>query len=156
MKKSDFKRMMEGLSSLGNYQSTKFNYNVERTLQVNMPEYKAIAKVQENIIEITKEYEQKRVALCIKHASKDETGKPIVTGNEYQMSNMEEFSKEFEALKLEFNPAMEKGKVAVEEFNTLLEEEFEPKLYKLTLEEIPKDINKTDMSLVYLLINHAD
>lgn len=120
---------------LGN---VKASYAISRTIKAISQEVSTIESLKEKV---TKEFEDARTEVCVKHCEKDEDGNAKVENDNYVGIPNEAFNTDLQALIEEHQPK-------IEEFNAFLKEEVEVDLFKLDVETLPS--NTTAMDLITL------
>ena len=150
MKNREILELNQALSSL-NLKGFKFSYGVAKNIALLKTEIESLQKTMV-ASEPFKEYEQARIALAEKYSKKDESGNPIVKGNEYEIADREVFDKELIKLQTTHKVAIEERQKQIDDFNKLLEEEAKVELYKIKLEDVPEDITTEEMTAIYVLI----
>ena len=151
MNKGEAISLYHALSKLGNLSGVKFAYAVSKNLSLLKSELEALQKAVEPNEEY-KVYDKKRVELAEKYSKKDENGKPVVVNNEYDLENKKEFLSEFAKLQKEFSKEIEGRENQVKEQNELLKTEYTGEIYKVSLSDVPKDINVTQMESIMPII----
>lgn len=93
MKNIEIKNLYEALLKFSEVETRrpfKIDFAVQKNIRLIAPHYA--------------DYDKARVELCSKYAKKDEKGKPVMKGengkNEFDMEDMEGFTKEFQELSL--------------------------------------------------------
>ena len=71
---------------------------------------------------------------------------------EYVITDLDAFNKDFEALKEENKSVLEERDAQIDEGNRLLDEEITIELYKIKLADVPEDITGEQMETVYQII----
>lgn len=116
----------------------KASYAISRTIKAISQEVSTIESLKEKI---TKDFEDERTEICIKHCEKNEDGSPKIAEDNYVGIPNPEFSEELQALIAAHQPK-------IEEFNAFLKEEVEVDLFKLDVDTLPS--NTTAMDLMVL------
>lgn len=151
MKKSKILELSRALNGVGRLSGVAFSYAVAKNIRLIQPEIEALQKAIEPSKEFS-EYDQEREKLAIKHAKKDEKGNPVIENNQYVLEDKEAFDKEFEKLKEKNKEVLAGRTKQAEDFDKLLLEEVEVKLYKVKLENIPKEITTAEMNSILDII----
>jgi hypothetical protein len=145
MTKGDNINLFTHLNKLGKFTGVKFAYAVAKNLALLKPEYEALIMSVVSTEEYNK-YDKERVELAERHAKKDENGKAISKDNKYELEDEKAFEAEFETLKDTHKEAIEARRAQIEEQNELLKTESTITLYKVKLEDLPKDISVVEMN----------
>jgi hypothetical protein len=117
MTKEEIVNLYDSLTSCNNLSGKKFSYCLARNLNL----------LKNNVIK----FEEERKLLLESFSEKDETGKPIIKDNKYNIKDLDSYNKEF---------------------NTLKEEKEEVNLFKISMEEIPENITVSQMSGIFPII----
>lgn len=151
MKKRELLDFNNALKSVSELKGVKFAYAVAKNTKVIKNEVEAILDAQKSSKEF-QEYDNERIELCKLMAVKDESGKPKVTQNNFDIEDKEAFDKEFNKLKKKYKEAIEDRDKQLEEFNKLLEEEVKIKLHKVKVEELPSDITPKQLNSIFEMV----
>jgi hypothetical protein len=133
------------LTKLGKFAGVKFAYAVAKNISLLKPEYEALVKAVEPSDDF-KKFEIERVELAKYYAKKNEAGEPISKDGKYELEDEKVFEFAFEALKETHKLAIDARHTQIKEQEELLKEESTVVLYKVKLEEVPKDITAEQMS----------
>lgn len=128
--------LYKGLNSVGNLIGVKFAYAVSKNLNLLMPEVNALNKAGES-------YNNARLELCKQYSKKDENNEPIILNNEYQLADKKAFDEA--AIKLKEIPEYR-------DYLQLLEESTELNLFKVKLDDVPKNISVYQMYSIDLIV----
>ena len=150
MKYIEILNLADALSKL-NLPGVKFAYAVAKNLNILKVEVQALETARKTTEDYNK-FDKERIALATKHAKKDDNGKPIVVGQNFEIENMEEFEYELAVLKEKHKEAIEKREAQLKDFEDLLQKEVEIKLHKIALEDVPQSITTKQMTDIYSLI----
>lgn len=156
MKRTEIVNLYNGLNSVGNLVGVIFGYAVNKNLAILKPEIEALQKAltpSEKFLE----YDVKRVDIVKKYAKKDEKGEFVlleVGGKKsYDVAGQEDtVENEVKPLKEEYKAAIEDNEKQMIEYNTLLEQESNVELYKVKLENVPKDITAAQMTAIFPIV----
>lgn len=127
----------------------KFRYAIAKNITMIEAEAKALQKSTEPKPAYMA-YDKERIDLCIKLANKDEAGKPIIKHNQYDLSDESgglkpEFTKAHDELKAKCAEAITEREAQLAEYEKLLDEPSELKLYTFSMEFVPDDVSGTLM-----------
>lgn len=158
MKNKEILDLSNSLSSIKNLKGAKFNYAIARNINILKPlveSLKSAISPRDNF----EEYEKLRIALCEKHAKKDDKGNaetaimnPMTGQTKYVLEDEAAFEKELKKLDEKHKETLEEREKQEEEFKKLLEEETPVELHKISLSEIPEDITTVQMNGIYQII----
>lgn len=129
----------KSLDTVSNYSGIEFAYAVFKNKQLidnKLMEVDFIKNVSPQVVE----YEEQRVGLCEQYAKKDETGKPIVENDLYDIDNQEEFKGKMDELLNKYKPFVEERMKQIEIFNQKMNQQVELPFVKIKREEIPPQI----------------
>ena len=154
MKNKDILKLLQGLNQISNYPGTKFAYCVAKNMNIIKPELESLNKAVEQTKEF-KEYENKRIELAIKYAKKDSKGDPTIANNEYVLEDKKGFDKQIKELQKGYDKAIKEREKQFEEYNKLLEEDVDIKLYQIELDNLPKEITPQQMSAILSIVKEV-
>ncbi len=151
MKNKDILILKQGLTMVSGLVGIKFAYGCAKNNSIIQGELEALDKAKEPTKEFA-EYDEKRYELAKKHAKKDKDGNPLSENNSLIMENQEEWEKIFSDFKKDYTEVIAQREKQVEEYNKLLEEEVDVKLYQISLEDVPKEITTGQLLVIYPII----
>lgn len=147
-------QLNQALNQLGKMSGVKFAYAVSKNVANIKAELEALDKSFE-ASEAYKAFDAARVKLAEEHAKKGEDGSPLkiekkdssgnVISGSYIMDDQAAFDAAFEELKLEHKEAVEAREKQVEEYLELLKEESKIGIYKVFIDDVPKEITVEQM-----------
>lgn len=156
MKNKDILSLYEGLLSTGKLTGVIFGYAVNRNMEILKPHINAL---QNCIIPSEKfvEYDSKRLEIVKNYAKKDSNGNFIMVGSgkntNYDVGeNIDKVTDEVKKLQEEYGEYIKEQDEKINQFNSILDNDVEINLYKVKLENVPKEINAEQMSLIYPII----
>jgi len=129
MRKQETLELFTALNNLGNLNGVRFAYGVSKNLNLLKLEIEALSKASAS-------YEADRVALAAKYAKKNPMGEPVMRNNQFDIENLAGFQADLK--KLQENKDYK-------EYQELLNQESDFKPYKIKLDDVPKEINVTQM-----------
>jgi len=147
----DVINLSSGLVGVKNLSGIKFAYVVSKnTNKVNseMEAFKDMTAQSKDF----QEYEKERIELVELHAKKDENGKSIIVGNEYQIDNQQAFDAQIKVLQEKHKEAIEARKKQIDDFNSFLKEESKLELHKIDVNDVPRDITAGQMSGIQAIV----
>jgi hypothetical protein len=151
MTNNDILILSQSLKSLGELSGIKFSYCIAKNSTILDIEVKSLQSVMIPSKEFT-EFEEKRVELAKKYSKKDENGNPVFEGNQFVLEDKKNFEKYFEVLQKENKKVIEARNKQVKDFEKLLEDESNVKLFQIGLDEVPFNISVKQMTSIILLI----
>jgi len=143
--------LQQGLNQVKNLSGIKFAYVVSKNInKVNseVETFKETIKPSDAF----NQYEKERIELVELHAKKDEKGKSIIKGNEYEIENRQAFDAQFEVLKEKHKEALDAREKQLKDFDAFLKEESKLELHKIDVNEVPSTITVAQMSGIELII----
>lgn len=152
MKKSEIISLYNGLNSVGNLVGVIFGYACRKNIDIIKPEIEALQVAVTPSKEFL-ELDQKRVDIVKKYANKDEKGNALIVNNQFDVKGNEEtVEKEVGVLRDENKDIFEARDKQVNEYNKLLDEDAKVELYKVKLENVPKEITAAQMNSIFAII----
>lgn len=152
MDKNDTISLYNGIHSVMGLVGVIFGYALNKNLEIMRPEIEALQKAitpSEKFIE----YDKKRVEIVKKHALKDEKGDFIVNASGYDVGdNISIVEEEIKPLNEEYAKAIKDREDQIKEYNKLIKEDSSIKLYKVKLENLPKDITGEQQKAIFPII----
>ena len=156
MTKSESIALFGALNTLGKLKGVKFAYAVSRNVSILKTELESLEKASAPSKEF-EEFEKKRIALVEGFSKKDKDGKPEKKGNNYIIEDgkQEDLDKAFEALKKENQELWDSRLKQIEEYNELLKTDSSVVLHKISLSDVPSDINVEQMHSITAMVEDA-
>ncbi|MFA6077366.1 MAG: hypothetical protein WC735_04825 [Candidatus Paceibacterota bacterium] len=151
MTKGDNINLFSTLNKLGKLTGVKFAYAVARNLAFLKPEYEALQEAVKPTEDFVK-YEEERVELAKEYAKKDAEGKPISENNAYVLEDKETFDVKFIELKKKHKKTLEAREAQLKEQEELLKTDSTLVLYKVKIEDVPKDITVAQMNSILEIV----
>ena len=134
----------------------KFAYGVAKNKMRLENELKALQAGMEPSDEYAT-YEKKRMALCRKYATTDDKGVPQTVGRSFVgLDGNEEFEAKIKELQAEHKEALDAHQAKVDEYNELLNGDFEFDEYIIALKNIPEDITAGQLGGIITLVEDTD
>jgi vacuolar-type H+-ATPase subunit I/STV1 len=147
----DIINLSSGLESVRNLSGIKFAYVVSKNANKVKSEMEAFKDMTSQSKDF-QEYEKERIELVELHAKKDEKGKSIIVGNEYEIDNQQAFDAQIKVLQEKHKEAIDARKKQVDDFNSFLKEESKLELHKIDINDCPKEITTGQMSGIFPII----
>lgn len=154
MTNNELIELYSNLSALTSLKGAKFNYAVAKNISLLKPEVEAIRSSVKHT-ELFEAYEKERIALCEKHAKKDENKNPIKESNNYVIDDLKAFSEALKSLQEVHKEAMTEQEKQLADLETLLKAENTIELYKISLSDVPDEITTVQMNALYPIISEA-
>lgn len=132
--------------SMTQHKGVKFGFARAKNKGRLESEIKILQKSQGEISEPLSEFEDKRMALCEECADKDDDGKPIKSGQNFEINDRrEEFDSKFEELRVEFKDAFDEAEKRRKEFVELLDAESDFTPHMISLSELPDTLSALEI-----------
>lgn len=156
MKNKDLVTLFMGINNVMSLNGVVFGYALNKNLAILKPEIEALQKALAGSKEF-EEYNQKRIEIVKKYALKDDKGDFILIGQGNEKSydvgaNGDVVESEVAPLKEEYKDAIAGYQKQIDEYNALLEKEADIKLYKVKMEDVPKEITGKQLEGIFEII----
>lgn len=151
------KKVFEFCSNLANQfadiRDTKFAYALQRNIRFMKPLEKELNEILSPSDKI-KEYENKRVELCVRFSQKDKELNPIIIQGQYNIEKSVKpaFDKELEKLRFCYQTALAEHKVKQDKIQVLLDEEIELDFLGIKQESLPNNLSIVQLEILEPLI----
>lgn len=153
LKNQDLFKILEGIGAVSQLRGAKFAYAMAKNKRLISAEVEDLQKGIENVSEQYTEYDKKRLELCTEYSRKDDDGKPILTNNEFQISDRTNFDIALGKLRGEYKSAISERDKQVEEYNDLLDKPVNGVVFhKVSFEDLPRDISAAQTDMILELI----
>lgn len=151
LKKRDVLMLHQNLPKLGNLKGVKLSFAIAKNKKIVEEEAEALVEAVAMTDEY-KKYEEERLKLCKKYASKDDSGNPVLVADDYLIKDQVAFDEAIKELNDANTELIEERDKQVEEGNKLLDEYSSIKLHKIKYEYIPDDVTIAQMDILLPLI----
>ena len=152
LKRVEVLQLFDGLNTLQNLKGAKFAYMCAKNKEILRGEVTA-TRAAYMPSDKMKEYEGKRIALCEKYADKDDNEKAVIINGSYSLvMNKAVFDKELKKLTKDYKETIDENDGKIAEYKKFLEEEIEPDLVSIDLEDVPKEITGRQMDVIIKLV----
>lgn len=161
MTRNEVVELYKGISSLPKKEYNRFFlYAVEKTKTELKTIIDEIAKKEYAIVYDEKklEFEKERVALLEKFSNRDESDKPVIIDNRYDISEgkTEELRKEMTELTSKYSDDMKRVDSLLSEFQEFLKEEIDVAVVKTSFKTIPETLDLDLFTTVLKLVKESD
>lgn len=147
MKKLNILVIDDTIEKVKDIKSTvRFKYILLKNREIIAPTVKAFREIYSGLNELIKDFEQGRVELIKKY------GEAVEDGIKVKEENLDVFKAEFSILSKKWEKELAEYNKGLKEADKLLQEEEEPKLIKLKIEELPEDLTATDINVLLPMI----
>ena len=144
--------LQQGLNQVKNLSGIRFAYVIAKNLNKVNSEVETFRETIKPS-DAYNEYEKERVALCELHANKDEKGKAVIIGNEYDgLTGNKAFDAQMEVLKEKHKETIDVRQKQIDDFNSFLKEESKLELHKIDVNDVPKDITAGQMNGIQAIV----
>ena len=152
MKKSEAIGLFNTINTMGSIASTKFSYAIIKNVEKLKDEFEAVKKIQQIKSPEHEEFETKRIQLCHEFAEKDEKGNPVLVGSNYKIKDQDAFDKMYSKLESNYSGVMEEINNKVKQINDILDEESDIELYKISIDDLPKELTPAQVKSLMPMI----
>ena len=128
-----------GLQSVKALKGFRFAMVVSKNIDIVAKEIKALTDAIQAPDDV-QEYEKKRIALCVKHAEKNDSNEPSILDGKYILKDKNAFDKEYQELKKANKELIDTEGERLKDVEKFLEEESEIELQMVSQNDIPNDI----------------
>lgn len=154
MKHQEAINLLTGLTEVKGIESFKVNYAVQKNIAVLKKEVEILQKQEQEILDIKKEFEAKRIELCETYSKVDGA---VQTNPDKTFKIVKEKQSEFESkfieLKEEYKKTLDDFETKHKEFLKFLSEtESEVKLHYIQFTDVPENISTENTAAIFLLI----
>lgn len=139
MKNLELFELYNGLEAVSNIGGARFAYWVAKNKKIIQAELKLIESINEPT-DWYKQFEQRRVSLCQKMATKDENWEPKIVWKSYDIEDIEAFNVELEELKKEHKSNLEEMEKKNQKYEELLNQDVTIDFFTIKQEIIPEGI----------------
>lgn len=139
MTKKDLFRIKAGLKAVGKLQGVKFAYTVAKNLQIVSCETGALVESIKASDKYLK-YDRERIALCEQYAKKDDDGKAVIVGLDYNIKDRYKFDKVLKKLQKKYKAVIDERELQLKEYEALLDEPCEIVFHKINNDVLPENI----------------
>jgi len=155
MKKQELYKHLGALTSLSNIPSTKLSYAVFKNKKKLESEIKDIEANHITNPDF-KNFENARIDLCKKHTGKDDQGnfaikremKNGVIKESYNITDMDKFNADFEALKIEFKDVIARQEINDKAYNDFLNTDIDFEFYKIDFNSLPDNLTTEQLESI--------
>jgi hypothetical protein len=156
MIRKEFSVTLNALDSVSELKGVKFAFAVlknRKKLEAQIEEDKDIFERILEPSEEYKEYEEKRIELCVLYSEKDEEGNAIIEDNKYKILDIDKFNNDLNDLTQYYQEYVDSRKEQIEEYNTLMEEDITIEFQKVDIDNLPEDLSETQLRSIEFMIN---
>lgn len=141
------------MSQLKKIGDTKFAYCLVRNNNLIEPEIKALQEIEKPSEEYLK-YDAAVIETARKYAKKDENNEIIIKNDHFEIASeqVKEFNEELAKLAEEHKAVVEERNKKLKELEDILKEEVDYNFYQVSFENLPKELNAEQMSILFPLI----
>jgi len=151
IKRNEIITLLKTLKKLEFYYQKNFNeisvkelFNLVRTIRILTKYVEEINTVIETTQSIIKEYDNKRIEICLKYCKKDQDGNPIIVNNNYTIDDTEkvDFDNEIKQLTSQYQNNLNDYKIKLKELQELLNEKIIIRVPLLSINILPNNQDK--------------
>lgn len=156
MKRKEITTLLNSLNEVSEIKGVRFAFSIlknRKKLETQIEEDKLIFDEILKPSDGFKEFETKRVDLCVLYSEKDDNGNPITENDQYKITDMVKFNSELSLLSNDYNEFIEERYKQVSEYNSLMEEELVIDFNKVNFDDLPTDISEKQLRGLEFMIN---
>lgn len=156
MKRKEITTILNSLNEVSEIKGVKFAFAIlknRKKLETQIEEDKTIFEEILKPSEGFKEFETKRVDICVLYSEKDENGDPITENDQYKINELDKFNSELTLLSDKYKEEIEGRYKQVSEYNSLMEENIVIDFVKVNYEDLPSDISEKQLRGLEFMIN---
>jgi hypothetical protein len=145
------KRLFEleqGMGKLSNLKGVKLNYALVKNKRLIESEISILKEIM--VDQPYSDFTNKRIAINVKYAKKNENGNPVIENNHYIIDeeNLEVHNTEIAELLEQNKEVIDNFKKKEKEYYDLLETELDAEFHVIDIEEVPADITYEQMEIL--------
>lgn len=153
--------LFKGISSLPKKEYNRFFlYSVEKTKTELKAIIDEIGKKEYEIVydERMRQFEKERISILEKFSNRDESNKPIIIDNRYDIpeDKADELRKEIETLSENYSDDVKRVDALRSSFGDFLNEEIEVNVVKTSFKTIPESLDSELFTTVMKLVKESD
>lgn len=156
MKRKDITEVINALDSVSDVKGVKFAFAVLKNKKILEQQIEEDKEIFTKVLEMTekfKEFDVKRVELCVEFSAKDENGNPITKNEQYDITDKEGFSKEYSKLMDEYKDELDARNKQMQEYESLMNEDVTLNFKKLKESDIPTDFTPKQLGDLEFMID---
>ena len=155
MKRKDIPAILNALDDVSELKGVKFAFAVLKNRKIFESQIEEDKAIFEKILTPSddfKEFETKRIELCVDYSEKDENGLPIIENEQYKILDFSKFDVELNILSEKHKEAIDARKKQIDDYNSLMEEELVLEFKKISIEELPNDVSEKQLRVLEFMI----
>lgn len=155
MKRKDIPTVLNTLNEVSEMKGVKFAFSVLKNRKTIESQMESDREIFEKILIATDEYkdfEAKRIELCVLHSEKDDNGEPVVENDQYKIIDTQKFGEELNTISEQFKDAIDGRQKQIEDYNSLMEDELTLEFKKVSFEDLPQDITEKQLRQLEFMI----
>ena len=156
MKRKEITTILDSLNGVSEIKGVKFAFAIlknRKKLETQIEEDKSIFEEILKPSDGFREFETKRVDLCVLYSEKDQDGNPITENEQYKIIEMEKFNAELTLLSDTHQEDIENRYKQVADYNSLMEEDITIDFVKVNFEDLPTDVSEKQLRGLEFMIN---
>lgn len=155
MKRKDIPGILNALDEVSELKGVKFAFTVlknRKIFETQIEEDKAIFEKILTPSDEFKEFETKRIELCIECSEKDENGSPVVENDQYKILDLNKFDNELNKLSKKHKEAIDARKKQIDDYNSLMEEDLILDFKKISINDLPNEVSEKQLRMLEFMI----
>lgn len=155
MKRKDIPSVLNTLNEVSELKGVKFAFAVLKNRKRIETQIEGDKEIFEKILtppDEFKDFETKRIELCVLHSDKDENGTPIIKDDQYVIKDLNLFNVELDKISETYKDVIEERKKQVDEYNSLMEEDLELEFKKVSVDDLPDEISEKQLRNIEFMI----
>lgn len=158
MKNKEIFELRQALDGLEDIKGKSFAYAVLQNKDLLDKEIETINKLRGAPQQEYIDYENERQLLCITHSEKNENNEPILTYNpngtqSFKIIDIDKFNEEYKVIHTKYESALKEKEEEDKSFLDFLEKENEIILKKVSIRDLPDDINERFLQKIKFMIS---
>ena len=157
MKNREIYELRKSLEDLSNIKGKTFAYTVFKNKEILDKEIEIINQLKKEPHPDYMNYENERQLLCIKHAEKDDNNNPVLVYNPdgsqvFKIKDLKTFNEEYAEVAEKYKETIDDMNLTKKEFEDFLEKDSDVELKKVSIDELPEDIDAAFISKIKHMI----
>jgi hypothetical protein len=158
MKNKEIFELRQALDGLEDIKGKSFAYAVLQNKDILDKEIETINKLRGTPQQEYIDYENDRQLLCITHSEKNENGEPVLTYNpngtqSFKIIDIDKFNEEYKEIHKKYESTLKEKEEEDKSFLDFLEKDNEIILKKISIRDLPDDINERFLQKIKFMIS---
>lgn len=156
MKRKEFEQTIAALDSVSEMKGVKFAFTVLKNRKKILTQIDEDKEIFEKILEPSerfKEYETKRIELCVLMSDKDDEGEPLIVDNQYKIIDITTFNIKLEELSTDYTEDINIHQKKMDEYSSLLEEDINIEFIKIDIDVLPEELTEKHLLNIEFMLD---